>query len=182
MVRVVAVSLHLQAREVLPDMNARRFLLAAALPGLMGSQQLAAAAGSAVRAAAAVSATAVATASVRILGPADADVASGAVTLSRMGTLEFTGAKAGTHVASASVVGVGGAHNAVYAVTLAPEVTVTSGARELSVSASPAATGGNGRLSASGAGEVEVRARIDVTAAQATDRYTGFIPITVAFN
>jgi hypothetical protein len=163
-------------------MNARRFVLAAVVLGLVSSQHRAAATGSTAPTAVASSATAMASVSVRILGPADAEVASGAVTLSRSGTLEFAGAKAGTHVASASVVDVGGAHNAVYAVTLAPEVKVTSGARELSVTTFPANSGGTGRLSPSGKGSVDVRARVDVTAMEASGRYAGFLPITVAFN
>ncbi len=164
-------------------MNARRFALAAVILGLLTRQdRAAAAAGSASSPTTAVSATAVGSASVRILGYADADVASGAVTLSRTGTFEFAGAKAGTLVASASVVDVGGAHNAVYAVTLAPEVKVTSGARELSVTTSPATPGGTGRLSPSGEGSVDVRAQVRVTALEASGRYAGFLPITVAFN
>lgn len=164
-------------------MNAHRFVVAAAVLGLLTWQDRAAAAtGNASSTAAAFSATAVASASVRILGPADADVASGAVTLSRTGTLEFAGAKAGTHVASASVVDVGGAHNAVYAVMLAPEVKVTSGARELSVTTFPATSGGTGRLSPSGEGSVDVRAQVHVAATEASGRYAGFLPITVAFN
>ena len=164
-------------------MNARRFALAAVFLGLLTWQDRAAAAtGSASSTIASVSATAVASASVRILGSADSDVASGAVTLSRTGTLEFAGANAGTHVASASMIDVGGAHNAVYAVTLAPEVKVTSGARELSVTTFPATSGGTGRLSPSGEGSVDVRAQIHVTATEASGRYAAFLPITVAFN
>ncbi|MCM3877300.1 MAG: DUF4402 domain-containing protein [Thermoanaerobaculia bacterium] len=161
-------------------MNARRFVLAAVVLGLLTWQHRAAAgSGSAPSS---FPATAVASASVRILGPADADVASGAVTLSRTGALEFEGAKAGTHVASASMVDVGGAHNAVYAITLAPEVKATSGARELSVATFPSASGGTGRLSPSGKGSVDVRAQVDITAAEASGRYAGFLPITIAFN
>ena len=163
-------------------MNARRFLLAAIVLGLLAWQHNAPAAGRASSNAAAFSATAMASASVRILGPADADVASGAVTLAGTGALEFAGATAGTHVASASMIDVGGAHNAAYAVTLAPEVKVTSGSRELSVTTIPASSGGTGRLSASGKGAVDVRARVEVTATEASGRYAGFLPITVAFN
>lgn len=163
-------------------MIARHFVLAAAALVLLASGYRAAAATGGAPATAAFSATAVASASVRILGPADADVASGAVTLSRTSALEFAGAKAGTHVSSASMVAVGGAHNAAYVVTLAPEVKVTSGGRELSVTTFPATSGGTERLSPSGAGSVNVRAQVRVTAAEASGSYAGFLPITVAFN
>ncbi len=163
-------------------MNARRFLLAAVVLGLLAWQHNAPAVGRASSNAAAFSATAMASASVRILGPADADVASGAVTVSRAGALELAGAKAGTHTAAAAMVDVRGAHNAVYAVTLAPEVKVTSGARELSVTTFPASPGGTGSLSPSGKGSVDVRAQVDVTATEASGRYAGFLPITIAFN
>jgi hypothetical protein len=128
------------------------------------------------------SASATATASVRILGPADADVASGAVTLARTGDLEIGGTRAGTHAASASVLDVGGAHNATYAVTFPSEVRVKSGVCELTVSAYGGREAGTARLSPSGTGSVSLGAKVDVTAAEASGRYSGLLPITVAFN
>ncbi|HEY3348626.1 MAG TPA: DUF4402 domain-containing protein [Thermoanaerobaculia bacterium] len=163
-------------------MIARRYVLAAAALVLLVSGHRAVAATGSTPAAPAFSATAMASASVRILGPADADVASGAVTLSRTSALEFAGAREGIHVSSASMVAVGGAHNAAYAVTLAPEVKVTSGRRELSVTTVPASSGVTERLSPSGAGSVNVRAQVRMTAAEASGSYAGFLPITVAFN
>jgi len=129
-------------------------------------------------------ATAVARVSAHVLGHADADVASGAVTVTKVSDLDFSRiepSRAGAATMGLSAFRVGGGHNAVYTVALPEAVTVKSGASEIRVSRFRA-NGTTGRLAADGTAVIAVEAGVTVPAGQSSGTYTGSYAVTIAYD
>lgn len=127
--------------------------------------------------------------SATVLGPAETDIAAGAVTVSNVSRPDsgrIVVAKAGrsqTHpdAVSLSEFRIAGGYNASYAVALPERVTVQGGGAEFHVSGF-GPTGGSGRLAADGSATFGVSASVAVPAGQAPGVYTGSYPVTIAFD
>jgi hypothetical protein len=129
-------------------------------------------------------ATAVARVSAHVLGHADAEVASGAVTVTKVSNLDSSRIEAlrtGVATVGLSTFRVGGGHDAVYAVALPEAVTVTSGASEIRVSRFRV-NGTTGRLSPDGTALIAVEASVAVPAGQSSGSYAGSYAVTVAYD
>lgn len=134
-------------------------------------------------------ASATALVSATVLGPAETDIAAGAVTVSNVSAKESSyvvvpGAGRTAVIAgdrSLSTFRIAGGHNANYAVTLPETVTVRNAGAELQVSGF-ATKGGSGRLASDGTATIGVSASVAVPAGQATGVYAGSYPVTIAFD
>jgi hypothetical protein len=90
--------------------------------------------------------------------------------------------------ASNAAYNVSGAVNTTYGITLPSTITVTSGPANMTINsllartASAAANGLTGTLSASGTDNFTVGGTLNVAAGQATGVYTGTFDVTVAYN
>lgn len=134
-------------------------------------------------------ASATALVSATVLGPAETDIAAGAVTISKVAEADgvrLAVATPGRPAAppdrrSLSAYRLAGGFHASYTVALPGVVTVKSGGAEFSLSGF-AAHSGNGRLAADGTATFGVSVSLAVPAGQAPGVYTGSYPVTVAFN
>ncbi len=121
-------------------------------------------------------ASAIASIGVTILGPADVEVASGAVAVSGLAPLDLTAGKEQT-----ATVRLGGAHAAAFAVTVPEEVTVRGVHGDVTVR--PYVPSGERRLSSNGSAELRIGGRIDGDASSASPGlYEGTFPVTIAYN
>lgn len=121
------------------------------------------------------SATATAFASVRILGHADQETASGAVAVSAVRDLEISGGRTTTATARIS-----GGRNAAFSV-LVPEHVSAARSDGGSVTVRPSVeSAAAGRLSARGEGELRLAARTESVSASGT--HVGALPVTIAYN
>ncbi len=136
----------------------------------------------------AVSATAFV--SVRILGHADAEVAQGAVTITKLSDSGFdavppvrSGSGPGRADRTISTFRVGGGQNATFAVSLPDAVTVTSdgGRSELAVSGFRT-NASSRRFAADGTATVAIDASVSIPAGQAGGQYSGSYPVTIAYD
>ena len=129
-------------------------------------------------------ATAVARVSARVLGHADTEVASGAVTVTKVSNLDSSRiepSRTGAATVGLSTFRVGGGHHAVYAVALPETVTVKSGDSEIRVSGFRA-NGTTGRLSSDGTAVIAVEASVAVPAGQSSGSYAGSYAVTIAYD
>ncbi|MDQ2979626.1 MAG: DUF4402 domain-containing protein [Acidobacteriota bacterium] len=129
-------------------------------------------------------ATAVARVSAHVLGHADADVASGAVTVTKVSDLDSSRiepSRNGAATMGLSTFRVGGGHDAVYTVALPEAVTVKSGDSEIRVSRFRA-NGTTGRLAADGTAVIAVEASVAVPASQSSGSYAGSYAVTIAYD
>jgi len=128
-------------------------------------------------------ATATALVSATVLGPAETEIASGAVTVSKVSEssgIEIARSGERRDPRTLSTFRIGGGFNATYAVALPETVTVKSGSGEFSVSGFR--TSGVGRLASDGTASFEIGAALTVPAGQASGTYTGSYPVTIAYN
>jgi hypothetical protein len=134
-----------------------------------------------------IAASATALVSATVLGPADTEIASGAVTVSKLSQsdrIEVAGSgrsETRRDASNLSTYRVGGGFHASYAVTLPETVKVTSAGSEMAVSGFRT-TGGAGRLASDGSGTFGVGASMRIPAGQAPGIYTGSYPVTIAYN
>jgi uncharacterized protein DUF4402 len=134
-----------------------------------------------------VAASATALVSATVLGPAETEIASGAVTVSKISQsdqIEVAGSghsEARRDARNLSTYRVGGGFHASYAVTLPETVMVKSAGAEIAVSGFRA-TGGAGRLASDGTGTFGVSASVAIPAGQAPGTYTGSYPVTISYN
>jgi hypothetical protein len=136
-------------------------------------------------------ATATALISVRVLGHADAEVAQGAVTVSKVSDLDFGTIPVVTRSrhavvapgsANAATYRVGGGYSASFAVSLPQSVVVRNGSSALTVTRFTTAGTEGGRLSDKGTATVGVGASLEVVPDSAPGVYEGTFPLTVAYN
>jgi uncharacterized protein DUF4402 len=137
-------------------------------------------------------ASATALVSATVLGPAETDIASGAVTMSKVseagfGTIERQAARrsgAYSDARTLAVFTVKGGFNASYAVTLPSSVTITnSGSEGAQICVSGFHTTNTaGRLAADGSGTIVVGASLSIPAEQTPGTYAGNYPVTIAYN
>ena len=128
-------------------------------------------------------ATATALVSATVLGPAETEIASGAVTVSKVSEssgIEIARAGERRNPNTLSTFRIGGGFHASYAVALPETVTVKNGNGEFSVSGFR--TSGVGRLASDGTASFEIGAAVTVPAGQASGTYTGNYPVTIAYN
>ena len=131
-----------------------------------------------------LAATAVARVSARVLGHADTDVASGAVTVTKVSDLDSSRiepSRTGAATVGLSAFRVGGGHDAVYTVALPEVVTVKSGASEISVSRFRA-SGTTGRFAPDGTAVIAIEASVAVPAGQSSGNYMGSYAVTIAYD
>ncbi len=134
-------------------------------------------------------ASATALVSATVLGPAETEIASGAVTVSRVSNSDserIEVAPAGRsetrrEARALATFRVGGGHNASYAVALPERVTVKSGAAALNVSGFRT-NSGTGQLASDGTATFAVGASVIVPSGQAPGVYSGSYPVTIAYN
>ena len=134
-------------------------------------------------------ASATALVSATVLGPAETDIAAGAVMVSNLSEPDSGRVVIGKSGRSAmspagqalSTFRVAGGYNANYAVALPETVTVKSEGAEFRVSGF-GTNGGSGRLAADGTATFGVNASFTVPAGQMPGAYSGSYPITIAFN
>ncbi len=121
--------------------------------------------------------------SATVLGPAETEIASGAVTVSNLSrkTVSVVGASVRSDIRDLAVFQVGGGFHAAYAVTLPESVTVTGPESALAVSGFRTGVQA-GRLAADGTGRFSVSARVTIPAGQPAGAYSGSYPVTVAYN
>lgn len=132
---------------------------------------------------AASAATATASVSATVLGPAGEETASGAVTLSRIGGTSSDVALPTAGRSETAVLArfrIGGGSSAVFAVSLPETVHLRNRASEIEVSGFRAA--GARRLDSSGASTIAVGASVRVPAGQTPGSYAGTFPITISYN
>ncbi len=136
-------------------------------------------------------ATATALVTVRVLGHADAEVAQGAVTVSKLSDLDFGTIPAGPRARravvapesrSATTYRVGGGYNATFAVSLPDSAVVKNGSSAITVKSFMTAGAESGHLSEQGTATVGVGASLEVSPNQVPGVYTGSFPLTVAYN
>jgi len=133
----------------------------------------------------AVSATALVT--VRILGHADAEVAQGAVTITKLSDSGFDavppvrGAGPSRADRTISTFRVGGGQNATFAVALPDSVTVSNGRAEMAVSGFRT-NAGSRRFASDGTATVGIDASVSIPAGQAAGQYFGSYPVTIAYD
>jgi hypothetical protein len=115
----------------------------------------------------------------------------GTCVLSTQGTRAQTGGvnlSVQAPTASNAAYNVSGAVNTTYGITLPSTITVTSGPANMTINtllartASAAANGLTGTLSAAGTDNFTVGGTLNVTAGQSTGVYTGTFDVTVAYN
>ena len=123
---------------------------------------------------------ATAMASARVLGPADTETATGAVTVSKLSDNAVEVSRSGRTGAFSSF-RIAGGFNASYAVTLPEAVTVKSGAGQVTVSGFRV-TGTTGRLASDGTAVIGIDATVTVPAGQTAGRYEGSYTVTIAYN
>ena len=132
-------------------------------------------------------ATATALVSVRILGHADADVAAGAVTVSKVSQSNVAigavalGGRSDAPLPAISAFRVGGGRNATFAVALPSSVSVTGPGGELAVSGFRSSES-LGRLSSEGTALVAIGASVAIPSGQIAGQYEGSYPVTIAYN
>jgi hypothetical protein len=134
-------------------------------------------------------ASATALVSATVLGPAETDIAAGAVTVSNVSRpdsgrilVASTGRPPAHSVAvSLSEFRIAGGYNASYAVALPETATVRGDGVEFQVSGF-GPTGGSGRLAPDGSATFGVSASVAVPAGQAPGVYSGSYPVTIAFD
>jgi hypothetical protein len=133
-------------------------------------------------------ASATAVVSATVLGPAETDIAAGAVTVSNISApgsgrvVASRDRKAPfSRPASLATFRVGGGFSAAYAVTLPETITLTSGSAQLPVSGF-GKDRTSGRLAADGTATFGVTASVSIPADQAPGVYIASYPVTIAFN
>ncbi len=134
-------------------------------------------------------ASATALVSATVLGPAETEIASGAVTVSELSEREVSTfepspsrrLEAHNDIRGLAAFRVGGGFHAAYAVTLPETVAVQGQTGELKVSAFRV-NAGTGRLAADGTGMFVVGASVSIPPQQAAGAYSGKYPVTVAYN
>jgi hypothetical protein len=125
--------------------------------------------------------------SATVLGPAETEIASGAVTVSQVSAsapidLAVSGRSETRRDARIlSTFRVGGGFHASYAVTLPEAVTLKSGNAELPITGFRTSNG-TGRLASDGTATFGVGASVTIPAGQAPGTYSGSYPVTVAYN
>jgi hypothetical protein len=119
------------------------------------------------------SATASAFVSATVLGPAGADTAAGAVTLSRIAAAD----RAGSTLLRLRV---GGGANASFGIAL-PETVVVRGGRNV-VEIRGLRGGGVGRLNADGAAVVSIEGDLRIPAGEPPAEYAARIPVILAYD
>jgi hypothetical protein len=134
-----------------------------------------------------VATSATALVSATVLGPAETEIGSGAVTVSKISQsdlIEIAGSgrsEARRDARNLSTYRVGGGFHASYAVTLPETVMVKSAAAEIAISGFRA-SGGAGQHASDGTGTFGVGASVSIPAGQAPGTYTGSYPVTIAYN
>jgi hypothetical protein len=108
---------------------------------------------------------------------------AGAVTVTPLGARAASGAAVlGSSAAvSAASFTITGEPSTAYGLVLPGSVTLTSGARSMSVDQFTSSPSGTGVLDAAGSQEVSLGARLQVSASQQTGSYEGTFNITVAY-
>lgn len=126
--------------------------------------------------------------SATVLGPAETDIAAGAVTVSNIsrpdaGRIVVSKAGSQTHsdAVSLSEFRIAGGYNASYSVALPETVAVKSGEAEFHVSGF-GPTEKSGSLASDGSARFGVGASVAVPAGQAPGSYTGSYSVTIAFD
>jgi hypothetical protein len=128
-------------------------------------------------------ATATALVSATVLGPAETEIASGAVTISKVSEssgIEIARSGVSRDLRTLSAFRIGGGFHASYAVALPETVTVKNGDGEFRVSGF--GTSSVGRLASDGTASFEIGAAVTVPAGQAAGTYMGSYPVTIAYN
>ena len=110
--------------------------------------------------------------------------AGGTVTVSSAGVESSspTGLFAAANTPTAASFTVGGADNAVFAITLPASASLTSGANTMTVNTFTSSLGATSTLSAAGAATLNVGANLVLGASQAAGSYTGSFSVTVAYQ
>ena len=110
--------------------------------------------------------------------------AGGTVTVSSAGVESSspTGLFAAANTPTAASFTVGGANNAVFAITLPSSASLTSGSNTMTVNTFTSSLGASSTLSAGGTATLDVGANLVLGASQAAGSYTGSFSVTVAYQ
>lgn len=126
--------------------------------------------------------------SATVLGPAETEIASGAVTVSKISDSGFgqidavnAGPLGRSGPRQLSAFRVGGGFNASYAVALPQSVEVRNGSAVIEVSGFRT-EGSAARLASDGTSTFGVGASVQIPAGQAKGTYTGTYPVTIAYD
>jgi hypothetical protein len=125
--------------------------------------------------------------SATVLGPAETEIASGAVTVSqlsesdRIDVIASGGSQTRLEARSLSTFRIGGGFHSSYAVTLPETVTAKNGGAELAISGFHTTSGAD-RLASDGTASFGVAASMTIPGGQTPGTYTGSYSVTVAYN
>ncbi len=129
-------------------------------------------------------ASATALVSATVLGPAETEIASGAVTLSKIsesGGVQITRPGEVRDLRALSTFRIAGGFHATYAVALPDTVSVKGESGEFAISGFRA-SGRIGRLASDGTATFEIKATVSVPAQQPAGIYTGTYPVTIVYD